>query len=86
MDANTCPTFLWHTAADDVVPAMQSVIFTQRLLEAGVPVELHLYERGPHGISTGDKLTDYGIEDHVPKSVPGWTSLAVEWLNTQFGY
>ncbi len=86
VDANTCPTFLWHTAADDVVPALQSVIFTQRLLEAGVPVELHLYERGPHGISTGDKLTDYGIEELVPTSVPGWTSLALTWLNTQFGY
>ncbi|MCA9835071.1 MAG: alpha/beta hydrolase [Thermomicrobiales bacterium] len=86
ISAETCPTFLWHTAADETVPALQSVRFAERLLEAGVPVELHLYERGPHGISAGNKLTDYGIEDAIPATVPGWANLAVLWVNATLGY
>lgn len=86
VNEKTCPPFLWHTAADETVPAVQSVRFAEKLLEAGVPVELHLYERGPHGISAGNKLTDYGIEDEIPGTVPGWADLAVAWVNATLGY
>jgi acetyl esterase/lipase len=48
--ARTPPTFLFHTNEDAGVPAENSVLFYLALRKAGVPAELHIYERGPHGV------------------------------------
>src|SRR3954447_4328289 len=45
----TPPTFLFHTTTDTVVPVENSVLFYLALRKAGVPAEMHIYERGPHG-------------------------------------
>ena len=47
--AATPPVFLVHTAEDKTVPLENSLMFYEALRRAGVPAELHLYERGPHG-------------------------------------
>lgn len=46
----TPPVFLIHTNEDTVVPAENSVLFYLALRKAGVPAEMHIYERGPHGV------------------------------------
>ncbi len=46
----TPPTFLFHTNADKGVPAENSVLFYLALRKAGVPAEIHIYERGNHGV------------------------------------
>lgn len=46
----TPPTFLFHTNADEGVPAENSIAFYLALREAGVPAELHIYEPGKHGV------------------------------------
>ncbi len=46
----TPPTFLWHTVEDPVVPIENSLLFAAALRKNQVPFELHLYEKGPHGI------------------------------------
>ncbi|HTM47798.1 MAG TPA: alpha/beta hydrolase [Bryobacteraceae bacterium] len=48
--AQTPPTFLFHTTGDSGVPAENSVLFYLALRKAGVPAEMHIYERGPHGV------------------------------------
>jgi acetyl esterase/lipase len=48
--AQTPPTFLFHTDADNGVPPENSVLFYLALRKAGVPAEMHIYERGPHGV------------------------------------
>jgi acetyl esterase/lipase len=48
--ANTPPTFLFHTNEDKGVPAENSVLFYLALRKAGVPAEMHIFERGPHGV------------------------------------
>ncbi len=48
--AQTPPTFLFHTSGDKGVPAENSVMFYMALRKAGVEAELHIYERGPHGV------------------------------------
>lgn len=45
----TPPTFLFHTDEDKGVPAENSVRFYLALREAGIPAELHIYEKGGHG-------------------------------------
>ena len=51
----TPPTFLFHTDADKGVPAENSVLFYLALRKAGVPAELHIYERGNHGVGLAQK-------------------------------
>ncbi len=48
--ARTPPTFLFHTDQDKGVPAENSVAFYLALRQAHVPAELHIYERGGHGL------------------------------------
>lgn len=46
----TPPTFLFHTTTDEAVPVENSVLFYLALRKAGVPAEMHIYEKGPHGV------------------------------------
>lgn len=52
---DTPPTFLVHTANDAAVPVENSLHFAEALRKAGVPFEMHIYERGPHGFGLGGK-------------------------------
>jgi acetyl esterase/lipase len=47
---DTPPVFLFHTNQDKTVPAENSILFYLALRKAGIPAELHIYERGPHGV------------------------------------
>jgi len=48
--AQTPPTFLFHTTEDKTVPVENSVLFYLALRKAGVAAEMHIFERGPHGV------------------------------------
>ena len=48
--SETPPTFLFHTDADSGVLPENSVLFYLALRKAKVPAELHIYEKGPHGV------------------------------------
>jgi acetyl esterase/lipase len=49
--AATPPTFLVHTQDDKSVPVENSLAFYGALRRAGVPAELHVYEKSPHGMA-----------------------------------
>jgi acetyl esterase/lipase len=53
--AKTPPTFLFHTSADKGVLPENSIRFYQALMKNGVPAELHIYEKGPHGVGLAPK-------------------------------
>lgn len=68
--SQTPPTFLWHTTEDKAVPPENSVMFYLALKRAGVPAELHIYEKGRHGLG-------------LAKSTPGtssWPLVCQEWM------
>lgn len=44
------PFFVWHTAEDAAVPVQHSYLLGMALAAAQVPHELHVYEKGRHGI------------------------------------
>lgn len=46
----TPPTFLFHTTTDTAVLPENSLLFYAALRKAKVPAELHIYQKGPHGI------------------------------------
>jgi acetyl esterase/lipase len=66
---DTPPTFLVHTAEDKSVPLENSTLFFQALRRAGVPAEMHLYEKGPHGFGTQPGL---GPTSEWPKRFEEW--------------
>jgi acetyl esterase/lipase len=71
--ANTPPTFLFHTNADTGVPAENSLVYYEALRRAGVPAEIHIYERGPHGI---------GLAPQDPV-LSTWPARLADWLKVR---
>lgn len=53
--SRTPPTFLFHTGTDRAVPPENSVLFYLALHKAGVPSEMHIYEKGPHGVGLAQR-------------------------------
>ena len=66
----TPPTFLFHTSGDTGVPAENSVMFYLALHKAGVPAEMHVFEKGPHGV---------GLDLGDP-ALGTWPTLLANWL------
>lgn len=54
VSSDTPPTYLWHTAGDEVVPVANSLLYAQACGRCGVPYELHVPELGKHGQSMWD--------------------------------
>lgn len=72
----TPPTFLWHTWEDGAVPVENSLQFAAALRKAGVPFDLHIYQKGQHGIGLGSNKWD-------PEHRHPWTQDCVFWLKAQ---
>jgi acetyl esterase/lipase len=76
VNKNTSPTFLFHTNEDNAVIPENSIRFYQACKKNGVPVELHIYEKGKHGIGLGNDPKWNGNE----KSVSTWPDRLADWL------
>ena len=78
----TPPTFLAHTNADTGVPAENALLFALALRKAGVPVELHLFERGPPRPGAGRRHRRLTASRRSP-SFKAWPKLCETWLKNQ---
>jgi acetyl esterase/lipase len=79
----TPPAFLWHTAEDTCVPLKNTLLYAEALWRNNVPVELHVYPFGGHGLSTCDSQT---IDDmtSVFEYNAQWLTSAKKWLKLIF--
>lgn len=66
----TPPTFIFQTNEDRVVPAENSLQYFLALRQAGVPAEMHVFEKGPHGV---------GLANDDASLAP-WSTLLANWL------
>lgn len=66
----TPPTFLFSTSGDTGVPPENSVAMYLALHKANVPAELHIFQKGPHGV--GLDLGDPALGE--------WPKLLINWL------
>ena len=72
---DTPPCFLWHTAEDTAVKVENSLDFAAALQRNGVPFDLHVYQKGRHGL---------GLADKPPFANPHpWAKDLVFWLKEQ---
>ena len=67
----TPPTFLFSTTNDETVKVMNSVLFYEALLRAGVPAEMHIFEQGHHGSGLGEGNPQLNL----------WPVLLQNWLH-----
>lgn len=70
VNAQTPPTFLYHTTDDELVPVDASIMFYQALRKASVPAEMHIFAKGRHGSGLG--LGDAALDQ--------WPTLLEAWL------
>ena len=69
----TPPTWLVHTTEDTTVPVENSLRFYQALVRAGVPAELHVFEKGAHGLGLAPADPSLGL----------WPDLLFTWLRVR---
>ncbi len=72
--AQTPPTFLFHTAEDNAVPVENSIEFFLALRKAGVPAEMHVYEKGRHGLGLGTK------DPKIAFALGTWPARLHDWM------
>jgi acetyl esterase/lipase len=65
----TPPAFLFHTTADGAVPVQNSLVYYSALHKHKVPCELHVFEKGRHGIGLA--------KGHAAEK---WPELCHRWL------
>ena len=73
------PTFLWHTETDDLVPVENSILFFNALHEHHIPVEMHIYPIGGHGISLATEETRYRDGGGIFPQCQNWIEMAIRW-------
>jgi dipeptidyl aminopeptidase/acylaminoacyl peptidase len=72
----TPPCFIWHTAEDTAVPVENSLQLAEALRKAGVAFDLHIYQKGAHGLGLGS-------HDYDPAKWHPWTHDCIFWLKAQ---
>ena len=73
--AQTPPTFLFSTTDDKTVPVMNSVMYYEALVRAGVPAEMHLFQHGAHGAGLATANPQLSV----------WPDLLIKWMRER-GY
>lgn len=71
----TPPCFIWHTWEDKAVKLENSLAFANALQKNGVRFDLHVYEKGGHGMGLGGGRA--GGERHP------WAADCLFWLRAQ---
>ena len=73
--SNTPPCFLWTTFEDKTVPMENTMMFAEALRKNQVPFDLHVYQKGAHGM---------GLKDKPPFANPHpWAGDCLFWLKAQ---
>jgi len=72
---NTPPCFLWTMFEDRTVPMENTLMFAEALRKNHVPFDLHIYQKGGHGM---------GLKDKPPFVHPHpWANDCLFWLKQQ---
>ncbi len=78
---STPPCFVWHTWEDKGVKVENAMEFAAALQRNGVPFDLHVYQKGAHGIGLGVKGWD--PEKTPVSALHPWSLDLAVWLKVQ---
>lgn len=77
------PTFIWAAADDKTCPVSQTYAFAAAMAAERVPSELHVFDRGGHGLSVANGNTATPDNAERREAVGAWVSLAFDFLARQ---
>lgn len=75
----TPPMFIWHTYEDVLVDVNHSLMLGVKLREHHVPFEMHIFEKGEHGLGLCDRTTARKASHHNDHVIH-WFDLCEEWM------
>lgn len=84
VDEKTPATFIAAAREDGVVPIKNSIAYAAALEEAGVPFEIHIFEKGYHGYSLADHTVYSKAEEEYNAHLKCWVDLCMNWLCKRF--
>ncbi|MFV0527667.1 MAG: alpha/beta hydrolase [Lachnospiraceae bacterium] len=85
VDDETCPMFLWHTWHDPLVPSLNALKMAGALCRRQINYELHIFNRGTHGMSVCNDLSDYEAPlDVCPPNAATWVAMCAQWIKELF--
>lgn len=76
---NVPPVFIWHTVEDNAVPVENTLQFVTALQREKVPYEMHVFEKGEHGLSLCNEVTESKKEQIVPDNAV-WVDMVLHWM------
>ncbi len=71
VSADSPPAFLFHTADDSAVPVQNSLMYAEACVNRNVPVDLHVFSHGEHGVGMAQGNPQLEI----------WTENLMNWLS-----
>lgn len=78
VNEKSAPAFIWATTEDKIVPVENSFLMATAYRKHNVPFELHIFEKGEHGLSLATKETQKESD-----SVKAWLTLCEVWLKNR---
>ncbi|MCD7885140.1 MAG: alpha/beta hydrolase [Lachnospiraceae bacterium] len=81
----TPPTFLWATSEDNLVPVQNSIRMAHALADQKVPFEIHIFEKGPHGMALATQASA-GHAGDMNSDAAKWVDLCDKWLEKRFAF
>lgn len=79
VNATTPPTFLFHTTTDQAVPVANSLRFYEACQKNNIPVALHVFQQGNHGVGLAQADPNLKI---WPTLLQGWMEQN-QWLKSR---
>lgn len=81
VNADTVPAFIWHTYEDASVPAENSLLMTMALRRHKIPCELHIFQKGGHGLALATKETACTSGIEIVPQCACWPELFAAWFD-----
>lgn len=81
VNAQMPPVFIWHSDKDESVPVENSLLFAEALKKHRIPLELHIFRQGCHGMALATEETMMDDGRGVQSECRLWPELFSAWFN-----
>lgn len=83
VNRNTPATFIWGSFNDELTPFNDHILpYVKALTDHDVPVELHEFSTGNHGMALANDYTGIVNNDRTDSHMAKWFPLFLDWLKT----
>ncbi len=82
VNKDTPIAFIWTTSEDICVPPISSLLYATAMTKNGIPFELHVYQKGPHGLALGTEETSLNpaTDNNLNLDAIEWVDKSVKFL------